>query len=111
MNDRHDRPSNTVEEPALVQLIVCNSEEDEAEEGVESCTQERQEVTHAWNDLSEDEGDEPDDGHHCEPYTPSDDGVAVAVSRVAHDAFIDELGADVGVDDTDDKGRYDDEAE
>ena len=111
MDHSHDGSACAGEQLTLVQLPVRDGEEDEPEERVERGTQQGEEVAHAGYDLGEDEGDDPDTGHHGGPDTPSDDGVAVGVSGFAHDAEVDELGADVRVDDADDNGGDDDERE
>ena len=80
VDDGHYRPAHAVEEAALVHLPVGDGEEDEAEEGVEGRTEQGQEVTHAGDDLREDEGDDPDTGHGGNPSSPSEGRVAVSVS-------------------------------
>lgn len=92
-------------------MPIGNGEEDEAEEGVEGGAEKGQEITHTGHDLGEDERDGPNASHHSRPNTPADDGVAVAMSRVAHDTRVDKLSADIGVYDTDDQSRDDDERE
>lgn len=111
MNNGHEGSVGAGEVVALVQVIVGNGEEDEAEKRVESRSQQGQEVTHARNDLGEHKGDDPDAGHDGDPGTPADNRVAVRVTRLAHNAEVDELCADVGVDDSDDHGRDNDEGE
>lgn len=111
MNDSHDGATGAGKQLALVQLPVSDGEENETEKGIESGSQERQEVSHAGDDLGEDEGDDPDADHDEDPCTPSEDGVAVSVSGLAHDVAVDEFGTDVGVDDTDDEGGDNDKGE
>lgn len=90
-------------------MPVRHREEDEAKEGVEGGTKEGEEISHAWNDLGEDKSNNPDASHNRNPNAPSDNGVAVCMSRVAHDSKVDKLGADVRIDDADDDGGDDDE--
>lgn len=111
MNDSHDRPANPVKETALVQLIVSDSEEDEAEEGIEGSTKKGEKVTHRWNHLGEYKRDEPNANHQENPDTPADKGVAMCVSRVTHDPEVDEFGRNIGIDDADDESWDDDEGE
>ena len=92
-------------------MPVSDSEEDETEEGVEGSTKKGKEISHARNDLRKDESNNPDTSYNRNPNTPSDDGVAVCVSRLAHDSKVDEFGTDVRIDDTDDNGGDDDEGE
>jgi hypothetical protein len=111
VNNSHNRPARAGEILPLEKMPVSDSEEDETEEGVEGSTKKGEEISHARNDLSEDESDNPDTSHNRNPNTPSDDGVAVCVSRLAHDSEVDEFGTDVRIDDTDDNGGDDDEGE
>ena len=111
MDEGHDGPPCAGEQPALVKLPVRDGEEDEPEEGIEGRAEKGQEISHARHDFGEDERDGPDARHDQRPDAPSDDGVAVRVVRLAHDAEVEEFRADVGVDDADDNGGYDDERE
>lgn len=111
MNNSHNRPARAGKQLSLVKLPVSDSEEDETEEGVEGGTKKGEEISHARNDLREDESDNPDTSHSHSPNTPSNDGIAVCVSRLAHNSEVDEFGTDVRVDDTDNEGGNDDERE
>lgn len=111
VDDRPDGSECTSEELTLVHAVVCDGKEDEAKEAVEGGSKNGQEVTHAWDNLTEDEADAPDGGDDQDPDTPAEDGMAVCVSRCLHDAGVDVFGADVGVDDADDEGWHDDEGE
>ena len=111
VNDGHNRPARAGEQLALVKLPVRDGEVDESEEGVEGGSEKGEEISHARHNLGEDESDGPDANHDAGPSTPSDDCVAVCVSRLAHDAEVDELGTDIGIDDTDHQGRNDDKRE
>lgn len=62
----------------------------------------RSTYAHRWDNLGEDEANEPDYGHHHDPNTPAKDGIAMRMATLAHNATIDEFRADVSVDDSDD---------
>ena len=111
MDHRHHGSVHTFEQLAPVQMPVRDGEEDESEERVEGGSKEGQEIAHARDDLSEDEGKTPDTSHDTNPGAPSNDGVAVRVSGRAHDSEVDELGSDIGVDNTNDQCRHNDEGE
>lgn len=111
VSDSHDRPVRALPQFAFIQLVIRNSEENEAEERVERGAQERKEITHAGDNLGENESNGPDASHDSSPNAPSDNRVGVRVSRLAHYAEVDELGADIGVDDTNNEGWNDDEGE
>ena len=63
VNHRHHRPAHAVEESSPVELPVGDSEEDEAEKGVEGSAEEGQKIAHTRNDLGEYERDDPDASH------------------------------------------------
>lgn len=111
MRHRLHAPGSAVEQATLVELPVCNREENEAEERVERRAEQGEEITHGGNDLGEDETDEPNDADDDDPDGPSDECVAVRVAALAHNASIYELCADVGVNDADDDGWYNDKSE
>jgi len=111
VNDSHYRPAHAGKQFSLVKLPVRDSEVDETEEGIEGRTKKGEEISHARNNLGEDESDSPDSGHDRNPNTPSNDGVAVRMSRLPHNSEVDEFGTYVRVDDTDDDGGNDDERE
>lgn len=54
---------------------------------------------------------DPHNDHDANPSSPADDSMTVCVSGFAHDLAVDELCGHVGVDDTNDNGRYDDKGE
>ena len=109
MNNCHNRPAHAGKELSLVKLPVRHSEEDEPEEGVEGGTKQREEISHTRNDLGEDESDDPDACHNGSPDTPSNDGIAVCMSRLAHNSVVDEFCTNVRVNDADDNGGNDNE--
>lgn len=98
MNNSHDTSSSTSKQLATVQLPVRKSKEDEAKEGVESGAEEGQKIAHAGDDFGEDEGDEPDASHDCNPHAPTDNSVTVCMARLAHDTVVDEFGRNIGID-------------
>ena len=106
MNDSHDRPSKPLKQLPLIHLPVGHSEEDESEERIESSAEKGEEISHAGNDFGEDEGDDPDSGHDGGPDAPADHGVAVCVVRLAHNTEVDELCANIGVDNTNHQCRH-----
>jgi hypothetical protein len=103
VNQSHNGSLRTTKQIPPVQMPICDSEIDEAEEGIESSTKKGQEITHARNDLGEDESNGPDACHHAGPDAPTDGRVAVGVAGFAHDAEIHVFSADVCVDDTNDE--------
>ena len=111
MDKGHDRSSDPTKQISLVQLPVCDSEVDESEERVECSTEKGEEISHAGHDFRENERDDPDSYHHRGPDTPSNHGVAVCVARPTHDAEVDELCANVGVNDANYESWDDDECE
>lgn len=111
MNDSQHRPECAGKQVHFIPLVVCNSEEDEAEERVEGRSEEGKEISHAWHDLGEDECDGPDTDHDRSPNAPADDRAAVCVVGLAHYPGIYEFCADIGVDDADDNGGDNDKPE
>lgn len=111
VDDRHDGPASTLEPFALVEMVVRDSEEDEAKEAVEGGAKKGEEIAHGRNDLGEDEADDPDANHDNNPHTPADECVGVSVSGVAHQATVDILRSDIGVNDSDDDRGDDNEGE
>ncbi len=107
----HRRPNPPEQSRPLIQLPIRHRKEDKPEKAIKSRAKQRQEIPHTGYDFSEDEGDEPNNGHGGDPHAPPENCVAVRVVRAPHDAEVEEFGADVGVDCADDEGGDDDEGE
>ena len=65
---------------------------------------------HGRDDFGENEANKPDSRHYNNPNAPSENSVAVCVAALTHDTAVDEFGADVCVDDSNDQSRNDDES-
>lgn len=100
VNDSHYRHLPVCKEPSSVDVVVCNSPEDEAEEGIKCGGHDTKEVSHTWDDteetlatdalhpcysysLSKHESNRPDENINGDPTTPANNAVRVSVLRVS----------------------------